>query len=207
MNTDAAWRQQSLDAFLQATASSAPAPGGGGVAALTAASAAALLEMVANLTLHKAGYEDAQAVMADILMRARQLRQECLAGIAADGAAFQQVIQAVRLPKDTPRRETLVQQAFQEAARVPFRLGKKMFTLSELAVQAVKWGNKWAITDAAIAALQARAAMRASFYSVRINLQSVHDEAFVAQLVREMRTIEEQAAAREEQMERTYRDR
>lgn len=67
MNTDAAWRQQSLDAFLQATASSAPAPGGGGVAALTAASAAALLEMVANLTLHKAGYEDAQAVMADIL--------------------------------------------------------------------------------------------------------------------------------------------
>lgn len=207
MNTDAAWRQQSLDAFLQATASSAPAPGGGGVAALTAASAAALLEMVANLTLHKAGYEDAQAVMSDILTRARQLRRECLAGIAADGAAFQQVIQAVRLPKDTPRREMLVQQAFQEAARVPFRLGKKMFTLSELAVQAVKWGNKWAITDAAIAALQARAAMRASFYSVRINLQSVHDEAFVAQLVREMRTIEEQAAAREEQMERTYRDR
>ena len=141
MNTDAAWRQQSLDAFLQATASSAPAPGGGGVAALTAASAAALLEMVANLTLHKAGYEDAQAVMADILTRARQLRQECLAGIAADGAAFQQVIQAVRLPKDTPRREMLVQQAFQEAARVPFRLGKKDVYLVGIGCTSCKMGE------------------------------------------------------------------
>lgn len=193
-----------LDALLEATASKEPVPGGGGIAAMTAASAAALVEMVANLTLGKKGYEDVARLMESIKEKAQALRARYLAGIAEDAAAFDGVIRAVRLPKDTPNRKDIVQQAFKEAAEIPFSLGKDIFVLVQLAEQTVRCGNKWVITDGAIAAMNARSAMRSAFYSVRVNLQSITDEAYVRNMTEAIQRIEREAAILEQRVEREY---
>lgn len=193
-----------LDALLEATASKEPVPGGGGIAAMTAASAAALVEMVANLTLGKKGYEDVARLMESIKEKAQALRARYLAGIAEDAEAFDGVIRAVRLPKDTPNRKDIVQQAFKEAAEIPFSLGKDIFVLVQLAEQTVRYGNKWVITDGAIAAMNARSAMRSAFYSVRVNLQSITDEAYVRNMTEAIQRIEREAAILEQRVEREY---
>ena len=196
-----------LDELLTVTASKEPIPGGGGIAAMTAASAAALVEMVANLTIGKKGYEEIEKLMVSIRDKARALRQRYLDGIAEDAAAFDNVIRSVRLPKDTPDRAAIVEQAFKDAAASPFELGKDIFALLQLAEQAVRYGNAWVITDGAIAAMNARAAMRSAFYSVRINLRSIKDEAFVARMIAQIREIEEKAVMVEQNVEYEYRQR
>lgn len=196
-----------LDELLTVTASKEPIPGGGGIAAMTAASAAALVEMVANLTIGKKGYEEIEKLMISIRDKAQSLRQRYLDGIAEDAAAFDNVIRSVRLPKDTPNRAAIVQQAFKDAATSPFELGKDIFALLQLAEQVVRYGNAWVITDGAIAAMNARAAMRSAFYSVRINLRSIKDEAFVARMIAQIREIEEKAVMVEQNVEYEYRQR
>lgn len=193
-----------LDTFLEATATREPVPGGGGIAAMTAASAAALVEMVANLTIGKKGYEDVDLIMREIRTRAGQLRQRYIRGIDEDANAFGGVIRAVRLPRDTPDRQHLVQQAFKDAAAIPFALGKDIFTVLQLAEQTVRYGNAWVITDGAIAAMNARAAMRSAFYSVRVNLKSITDEDFVKTMMDSILEIENRAALVEEQVEKEY---
>ena len=160
--------------------------------------------MVANLTLGKKGYEDVAKLMESIKMQARDLRICYLAGIAEDAAAFDGVIRAVRLPKDTPNRKDIVQQAFKEAAEIPFSLGKDIFVLVQLAEQTVRYGNKWVITDGAIAAMNARSAMRSAFYSVRVNLQSITDEQYVRDMTEAIQRIEREAALLEQRVEREY---
>lgn len=193
-----------LDKFLEAAATKEPVPGGGGIAAMTAASAAALVEMVANLTIGKKGYEDVDLIMQGIRDRAVKLRRIYLQGIDDDARAFGQVIHAVRLPKDTPDRTAIVQQAFKDAAMIPFELGKNIFTVLQLAEQTVRYGNSWVITDGAIAAMNARAAMRSAFYSVRINLKSIKDADFVNTMMASIMEIEAKAALVEDQVEKEY---
>lgn len=196
-----------LDMLLEATASKEPVPGGGGIAAMTAASAAALVEMVANLTIGKKGYENVEPQMKEIRQQANRLRAHYLKGIEEDAQAFDGVIRAVRLPKDIPNRTEIVQQAFKDAATIPFTLGKDIFTLLQLAAQTVEYGNAWVITDGAIAAMNARAAMRSAFYSVRINLKSIKDEVFVTTMMHDVLEIEEKAQQVEEQVETLYANR
>ena len=201
------FKSMPLDELLEAAASKEPVPRGGGIAAMTAASAAALVEMVANLTIGKKGYEDVEPQMKDIRQQARTLRAHYLKGIEEDALAFDGVIRAVRLPKDTPDRAAIVQQAFKDAATIPFTLGKDIFTLLQLAAQTVQYGNAWVITDGAIAAMNARSAMRSAFYSVRINLKSIKDQAFVDTMMQAILDIEEQARHVEEQVETLYASR
>ena len=183
-----------IDEMLAATASKDPVPGGGGIAALTAASAAALVEKV-------------EPMMRDIRSQAEELRIRYQDGIDEDAHAFEGVIRAVRLPKDTPERTAIVQQAFKNAAAIPFALGKDIFVLLQLSEQVVRYGNAWVITDGAIAAMNARAAMRSAFYSVRVNLKSITDEDYVHFMMDAIEDIEKKAARIEEAVEREYQKR
>jgi formiminotetrahydrofolate cyclodeaminase len=205
--TELQFSHMPIDDFLAAAASKEPVPGGGGIAALTAASAAALVEMVANLTIGKKGYEDVERIMVQIRDQAAALRQRYLRGIAEDAAAFDAVIQAVRLPKTTEKRSEHVQAAFKRAASIPFSLGQDIFQLLQLSEQAVQFGNEWVITDGAIAAMNARAAMRSAFYSVRVNLHSIRDEAFVTEMMKAITATEEKAVLIEQSVERKYHER
>ena len=196
--------EQPLQDLLSVTASSAPAPGGGGIAALTAASAAALIEMVANLTIGKKGYEAVTPEMERLRREGEQLRLRCQQGIDNDAAAFEGVIAAVRISKEDAGRTEKVQQAFKMAAQIPFQLGTDIFHLLELAELAVRLGNKWAVTDGVIAAINTRAAMRSAFYSAKVNLRSIRDDQFVQTMNDAIDDMEKKAILLEDKIENAY---
>lgn len=95
---------QSVESFLDALASKSPTPGGGSAVAVLGAMGAALVSMVANLTIGKKNYEAVEAEMLDALQAANQLREHILSLVAADIAAFDQVMAAYGLPKETEAR-------------------------------------------------------------------------------------------------------
>ena len=188
--------------FVTAAASEAPTPGGGAVAAVTAATGAALAEMVANLTIGKKGYEDVKDVMVDLQQRAQVIRERSLELAQADADAFGLFMNALALPKETDEekaiRKEALQNAYKSAGSVPFEIGELANQIFDLADIAVQQGNTNLVTDGAIAAIIARAAVRAAFLNVRINLMGIKDEAFNKEMREKMEAIESQIDAREQ---------
>lgn len=188
--------------FVTAAASEAPTPGGGAVAAVTAATGAALAEMVANLTIGKKGYEDVKDVMVDLQQRAQVIRERSLELAQADADAFGLFMNALALPKETDEekaiRKEALQNAYKSAGSVPFEIGELANQIFDLADIAVQQGNTNLVTDGAIAAINARAAVRAAFLNVRINLMGIKDEAFSKEMREKMEAIESQIDAREQ---------
>ena len=188
--------------FVTAAASEAPTPGGGAVAAVTAATGAALVEMVANLTIGKKGYEDVKDVMVDLQQRAQVIRERSLELAQADADAFGLFMNALALPKEMDEekaiRKEALQNAYKSAGSVPFEIGELANQIFDLADIAVQQGNTNLVTDGAIAAINARAAVRAAFLNVRINLMGIKDEAFNKEMREKMEAIESQIDAREQ---------
>ena len=193
--------EQRVIDFVAATASKEPTPGGGAIAALTAATGAALAEMVANLTFGKKGYEEVQTEMEELQAKAQAIRERMLELSQADADVFNIFMKALGLPKNTNEEKAIrtaaIQQAYKDAAMVPFEIGElanQIFDLAELASQK---GNQNLITDGIIAAINARAAVKAAFLNVRINLSGIKDENFVSDVSAKMQAIEKDLDAKE----------
>ncbi|MDO5725811.1 MAG: cyclodeaminase/cyclohydrolase family protein [Tissierellia bacterium] len=180
--------------FINKTGSDSPTPGGGSVAALTASSAAALIEMVASLTIDKKGYEDVNEKMIDIKNKAAQYKTKFLDYIDEDAASFNSIMFGFRMPKETDeekqKRSKYLQNAFEIAATVPYNIGEDAYQLFDLARDVVKYGNKNAVTDGFVAAINARAAIKSAFYNVKINLESIKNTEFTSKLKEDMKNIE-----------------
>ncbi len=189
--------------YLEKAAAGTAVPGGGSVAALNAALAAALTEMVARLTIGKKDYETAERDMQAIADQASLLRQKLTAAIDADADAYSRVMAAFKLPRGSAEQKALrsreIQQATKQAARVPLEVARRALAVLELAGRAVKQGNKNAASDGAVAAMNARTAVLAAIFNVRINLASIKDDEFTAELSREINRLEKQT--REEETE------
>ena len=186
--------EQRVIDFVAATASKEPTPGGGAIAALTAATGAALAEMVANLTFGKKGYEAVQTEMEELQAKAEAIRERMLELSQADADVFNIFMNALGLPKNTDEekaaRTAAIQQAYKDAAMVPFEIGELANQIFDLAELASRKGNQNLITDGIIAAINARAAVKSAFLNVRINLSGIKDESFVAELTSKMYAIE-----------------
>ncbi len=197
--------------FLDALASAEPTPGGGSAAAHTGAVAAALVAMVCRVTVSKKKYEGVKERMWAILEQAEALRRELSAAVAKDAAAFDEVMNAFKLPKETPEQEEIRRQAIQaatlSAARAPLEAARAALAVQELAVEAAQIGNLNAISDAASGATLARASLLASAYNVRINSLSLEDQAAVDSLIGPLREIEEKSAALDETLRRLLSER
>lgn len=195
-------RKPTVEGFINETASSSPAPGGGSIAALNAASSAALITMVANLTLGKEKYAAVEGDMKEVAAKAGALKDDFLALIDEDSNAFNKIMAAFKLPKDTDEakkaRSAAIQEATKGAALVPFKVGQKANELFALAEEVITKGNQNAITDGAVAAMNARAAVRGAFLNVKINLGSIKDGLFVEDLQKKMAEIENEVDAREQ---------
>jgi len=178
--------EQRVVDFVAATASKEPTPGGGAIAALTAATGAALAEMVANLTFGKKGYEEVQTEMEELQAKAEAIRNRMLELSQADADVFNIFMNALGLPKNTDEekatRTAAIQQAYKDAAMVPFEIGELAYQIFDLA--------ELAFTDGIIAAINARAAVKAAFLNVRINLSGIKDESFVTDITTKMNAIE-----------------
>lgn len=193
--------EQKVSDFVAATASKEPTPGGGAIAALTAATGAALAEMVANLTFGKKGYEEVQSEMNDLQGKAEAIRNRMLELSQADADVFNIFMNALGLPKNTDEekatRSVAIQQAYKDAAMVPFEIGELAYQIFDLADLASRKGNQNLITDGIIAAINARAAVKAAFLNVRINLSGIKDGAFVTDITAKMNAIEKDLDAKE----------
>lgn len=173
-----------VNEFLDLLASDAPAPGGGSVAALGGALGAALISMVANLTVGKEKYRDSWAEMERVRERSEALRGVFVRLMDEDTAAFNNYMAALKMARDTDEQKALRKAALAGAAMtatdVPLRTLEKCAELANLSIKAVRMGNANAVSDGGSAALLAEAAGKAAAYNIRINLPGISDEAFEA---------------------------
>lgn len=192
------------DSFIDALASPTPTPGGGSAAAYVAALGAALAEMVAGLTLGKKKYALVEEEMRAILAEAATLRQELSRAVAEDAAAFEAVMAAFKLPKETPEQEATrlaaIESATLNAARVPLENARRAVRVIELCARLAEVGNLNAISDAASGAAMARAALTSAGYNVRINLLDLQKKESGEAMLFELEAIEERAAKLESQI-------
>jgi formiminotetrahydrofolate cyclodeaminase len=194
-------KDKTVTEYLEKTASGEPVPGGGSIAALSAAAAASLTEMVANLTIGKKGYASVEEEMRDIARTASKFRDKFIGDIDNDPQAYQQVLAAFQLPKNTEterhRRADAIQDGFKNAALIPMSVAEDGFKIMDLAKKVIEKGNKNAATDGAVAAMAARTAVMAALYNVKINLTTIKDEAFVEELAQKVKTLERQVKNKE----------
>lgn len=187
--------------LLAETAGDAPVPGGGSISALNGAIAAALAEMVANLTIGKKKYADVQDEMAEIAKSAAALQKELVLDVDRDSEAYDGVSQAFKLPKETEEEKAIRSAAIQEntkkAALVPMEVARRAGALLPSIEAVVARGNQNAVTDGCVAMMCARVAVVGALFNVRINLTSIKDEEFVARLREEADRLEADVLARE----------
>jgi formiminotetrahydrofolate cyclodeaminase len=187
--------------YLAKTASGDPVPGGGSSAALNAAMAAALVEMVAHLTIGRKHFESVDAEMRAVAEKASALRQKLLQDIDRDSDSYVQVLKAFQMPKATETekadRSRAVQEAFKQAALVPLGVARDAVAIMDLGRVVISKGNINAASDGAAGVLAARMAARAAVYNVRINLGSIKDEDFTSELRGEAGRLEAEAEAKE----------
>lgn len=186
---DAAAGGESLGGFTAAVASSAPVPGGGTVVALVGSLGAALVQMVAGLTVGRKKYAAVEAEMRELGLRASHLVRRLAQLKDEDAAAYTLVSEAYKLPKETPEQQTARQAAIQaglmKAAEVPLETARWCGEVAELAAICAEKGNTNAASDAGVAALLAEAACRGAAYNVRINVAGMPDKAAGAALAEE----------------------
>jgi len=171
----------SLGGFLDEVQSASPTPGGGTVAALAGALGAALVGMVANLTLGKKKFAAVQVEMGEAQAEAVRLRGSLAGLMRRDSQAFERVLVAYRLPQGTPAeadlRERAVVEATWEATRVPLETAETCAEVAHWAARMVKHGNPNAASDGATACALARAAVESALWNVQINLKNLPDGA------------------------------
>jgi formiminotetrahydrofolate cyclodeaminase len=183
-------------------ASRDPVPGGGSAAALAGAMGAALVSMVAELTLGRPEHAEHEDAMRAMGVEAQAHRERLLDLAEEDAAAYEAVVAARRLPRDTDeQRETraaTLRVAMLEAARVPLRTATVAAEVLELAVRIAPIGNRNAVSDAGVAAQLSSAALRGALLNVRINLPYLPaDEPLLATAAHEVPRLEALAAERE----------
>lgn len=172
-----------ISAFLDELASPSPAPGGGSVAALAGALGAALTTMVCNLTIGKKKYSGVEEEMAKVKAEAERLRARFTELVDEDTQAFNKVMEAFTLPKDSEAQRTLrnaaVSAATKEATLVPLEVMKHCIDAMALAQQVASLGNSNSVSDAGVSALMLHAACEGAALNVRINLNGIADREFV----------------------------
>ena len=167
----------SLDAWIDELAGVAPVPGGGSAAALGGTLAAALVAMVARLTIGRKAYAEVEARARAILAEAEGLRVELRRLVDEDAAAYTRVSQAYKIPKDDPARAAAVDAALVGAARTPAEVAKRAARVLVLAKEIERIGNKNAISDARVAGLLARTAIEGAVENIKVNVAAMSDPA------------------------------
>jgi formiminotetrahydrofolate cyclodeaminase len=172
--------EQTVDAFLAAVASDAPTPGGGAVAGVAGATGAALIGMVAGLTVGKTGYEEVDERMRELIRESGAARAEFLALADADAHAFDGVMAAFRMPKETDdqkaARSAAIQEGYADAAQVPLGTARRAVEVMGLAEDATAMGNPQAASDGLSGATSLYCAALCAIANVEINAAALKDE-------------------------------
>ena len=184
------------EGFANETASESAAPGGGSVSAYLGALAASLATMVANLSSHKAGWDDQWETFSRWAEKGQHIKDELIALVDEDTHAFNMIMNAFSLPKKNDEEKAARSQAIQEATKyateVPFRTMQKSFEAFEIVKAMIEIGNPNSVTDAGVGALCARSAVMGAHLNVKINASSIKDESFKKDILSRAAHIEEE---------------
>ncbi len=191
--------------FLDALASSAATPGGGSAAAIIGAMGAALVSMVCNLTIGKKKYAEVEDELKDVRGKAEALRHQLTEMIQDDVRAFDHVMAAYGMAKETDtdkqKRELAIQSALKEATDVPLACARAAREVIDLADIASHKGNLNVISDAGVAVLAGYAALRSAALNVYTNAKMITDRGFADTKLKELETL---LAGAEEATEKAY---
>jgi glutamate formiminotransferase/formiminotetrahydrofolate cyclodeaminase len=190
--------------FADETASESPAPGGGSISAYMGALGAALATMVANLSSHKAGWDDRWEEFSEWAVRGQKIKDELLNLVDEDTNAFNGIREGFGLPKTTEAEKAARSQAIEEATRyateVPFRTMQSAFDSFEVVKAMAENGNPNSVSDAGVGALCVRSAVMGAFLNVKINAAGLQDRAYAEQVVAEGTEIERRAISLESEI-------
>jgi len=194
----------SVSEFANETASESPAPGGGSISAAMGALGISLATMVANLSSHKAGWDDRWEEFSLWAERGQALKDELLMLIDEDTRAFNHIMDAFGLPKGNDAekitRTAAIQDATRYAIEVPFRVMQRSFECMAIIKAMAETGNPSSVSDAGVGALAARSAVLGAFLNVKINASGLHDKAYVEKILTDGNQLSERAMSMESEI-------
>lgn len=190
--------------FADETASESPAPGGGSISAYLGALGAALATMVANLSSHKAGWDDRWEEFSDWAVKGQKIKDELLFLVDEDTNSFNKVMDAFGLPKTTDEekaaRTAAIQEATKYATEIPFRTMQRAFDAFEIIKAMAEEGNPNSVSDAGVGAICARSAVMGAYLNVKINAAGLKDRVFADDLLAKGAEIERKAIEMESEI-------
>ncbi len=196
--------RMTLKAFANETASDSPAPGGGSIAAYMGALGAALSAMVANLSANKRGWDNRVEEFSAWAEKGQYLKTQLLNLVDEDTLAFNKIMDAFGLPKDTAEekkmRSEAIQSATKNAIEIPFKVMKLSAEVLNIAKAMAEAGNPNSVSDAGVGALAARSAVMGAFLNVKINANSLNDKQFVHEVLAEGASIQTKAMETEKEI-------
>jgi glutamate formiminotransferase/formiminotetrahydrofolate cyclodeaminase len=190
-----------VEGFANETASESPAPGGGSISAAVGALGAALGTMVANLSSHKAGWDERWEEFSAWAEKGQQIKDELLYLVDEDTRAFNRIMDAFGLPKssaeETLARKKAIEEASKYAIQIPFRVMQTSFASFEILKAMAETGLKASVSDVGVGALCVRTAVMGAFLNVKINAAGLEDKNFAGEMVRNGQEIVDQTVERE----------
>jgi len=179
--------------FANKTSSESPAPGGGSISAYTGALGAALSTMVANLSANKRGWDDKWEFYSKWGEKSLNFQNILVNLVDEDTKAFNKIMSAVSLPKDTSEeklnRSNALESATKNAIEIPFKIMETSFACLESIKCMTELGNPNSISDAGVAALCIRTAVMGAFLNVKINCKDLKDKKFVSSILKKGKVI------------------
>lgn len=187
--------------FADETASESPAPGGGSIAAYMGALGAALGTMVANLSAHKAGWDDRWEEFSNVAVKGRDIQDRLIGLVDEDTEAFNRIMDVFAMPKNTPEEKEARKQALESATlfatQVPLRTMKTAYEAFDILEEMAKNGNPASVSDAGVGALAARSAVLGAHLNVKINAAGLKNREIADTLLQEAAEIANNATRRE----------
>ena len=183
--------------FAEETAGESMAPGGGSIAATVGALGVSLGTMVANLSAHKAGWDDKWEFYSNWAVKGQAYKNKLLFLVDEDTNAFNKIIDGFRLPKSTPEeiefRKKAVEEATKYATEIPFQVMETACNSMEVMQAMLTHGLQSSLSDAAVGVLCARTAVVGAYFNVRINAKDIKDRDFAETISKKAKSIYEKA--------------
>ena len=190
--------------FADETASESMAPGGGSISAYVGALGVSLGAMVANLSAHKAGWDDKWKYYSDWAQKGQAYKNELLFLVDEDTNAFNKIIDGFRLPKSNLEeikiRKKAIEDATKYATEIPYRVMETAYNSMEVMIAMAKEGLQNSLSDSGVGALCARTAVIGAYFNVRINAKDIKDDEFSTQILSKAKKIYEKAIDLEQEM-------
>ena len=192
-----------LNDFADETAGESMAPGGGSISAYVGALGVSLGTMVANLSAHKAGWDERWEFFSDWAIKGQKYKEQLLFLVDEDTNAFNKIIDGFRMPKDTDLEKKIrldaIEDATKYATEIPFKVMETSFKSMEVMQAMLQDGLKNSLSDAGVGVLCARAAVIGAYFNVRINAKDIKDRDFATAILSKAAIIYEKTIAMEQE--------